>query len=260
MTTESRREAKLSQFCHDYVAARRPGFGYCFRYPGRSLSALVAIRRLPSLRAGPFDNVEGTAIRAELSRGSVVRRVIFPLMAVLRLPPGPGQYDLGSSKQTLRRKIRRAQRLGVGWAKVVEPEEQQKLLQLAAGWEQMHPAVHPRTPPVDHSSLLRYRLWLAAYSADGRPLLLSVTPVEREWALLYYFHSLAAGEEASNARYLMTQVLVEHLIALGVRYLIDPASPLGLTNGLRHYQRMLGFRLVRFHLAPCRRSWTIERP
>jgi hypothetical protein len=260
MITDSGREAELSRFCHDYVAAGMPGFVYLFRHPGRSLSAFAAISRMPCLRAGLSDGVEGAAIRVELSRGSVVRRTIFPLMAVLRLPPDPGQYELGASKQTLRRKIRRAQRLGVGWARVAEPEERQKLLQLAAEWERIHPDKYPRTPQIDHGCLLGYELWLAAYSAEGRPLLLSVTPVDGEWALLHYFRTLTTGEEASNARYLMTQVLVKDLIRLGARYLIDPASPLGLTNGLRHYQRMLGFRLVRFHLLPRRPSWPAERP
>ena len=43
----------------------------------------------------------------------------------------------------------------------------------------------------------------------------------------------------------MTQVLVEQLVALGVRYLVDQSSPIGLSNGLRHFQRMLGFRIHR---------------
>lgn len=72
----------------------------------------------------------------------------------------------------------------------------------------------PPAPQIDHGCLLGYELWLAAYSAEGRPLLLSVTPVDGEWALLYYFRTLTTGEEASNARYLMTQVLVKDLIRL----------------------------------------------
>ena len=80
-----------------------------------------------------------------------------------------------------------------------------------------------------------------------------MTPVDSEWALLHYFRTLTNGQEASSVRYLMTQVLVEHLVGLGARYLADPTSSLWLTNGLRHYQRILGFRLVRFRLAP--RRW-----
>lgn len=253
-SAEEEREAKLSRFCHDYVAGGVPGFGYFLRHPGRTLAAFLTICRMAPLTACLSDSAEGAAIRVELSRGSVIRRKAFPLRAVVKLPPGPGQYELGASKQTLRRKTRRAQRLGVGWARVVEPEEQQKLVLLAAEWEQIHPPGYHRTPQVDLGSLTSYGLWLVAHSAEGRPLLLSVTWVDGEWALLHYFRTLTTGEEASNARYLMTQVLANDLVRLGARYLIDPASPLGLTNGLRHYQRMLGFRLVRFHLLPRRRS------
>jgi hypothetical protein len=51
----------------------------------------------------------------------------------------------------------------------------------------------------------------------------------------------------------MTRVLIEHLVCLGARCLIDQASPLWLANGLRHYQRVLAFRLIGFHLVP--RRW-----
>ncbi len=254
----SDREAQLSQFCHDYVDVGMPGLAHCIRHPGKCLSAFVAVHRIPSLRADPADGVEGSAIRDELLRGSAIRRRIFPAMAVLTLPRHPGQYELGPSKQTLRRKIRQAQRLGVRWATVDEPEERRKLLELATEWERNHPVDCYRNPDPQLSPLLSYGLWLAAYSAAGRPLLLSVTPVDGEWALLRYFRTLTAGEEASSARYLMTRVLVEHVVRLGARYLIDQSSPLWLSNGLRHYQRMLGFRLVRLHLAPRGRSWPRE--
>jgi hypothetical protein len=249
--TDSNREAKLSRFCHDYVDAGMPGLVYCLQHPGKCLSAFAAVFKLPTLRADLSENLEGSVIRVELSRSSVIRRTIFPLRAVLALPRDQGQYELGSSKKTLRYEARRARRLGVRWCRVDEPAERRKLLQLAAEWEHAHPVEYYRTPYyTDHSPLLDYRLWLAAYSAAGRPLLLSVSPVDGEWALLHYFRTLTTGQEASSARYLMTQVLVEHLVDLRVRYLADPASPLWLANGLRYYQRILGFRLVRFHLVP----------
>jgi hypothetical protein len=131
---------------------------------------------------------------------------------------------------------------------VDDPAERQKLAQLAAEWERIHPVEYYRNPDPNVTCLLSYGLWLAAYAADGRPLLLSITPVDGQWALLRYFRTMTSGEDASNARYLMTQVLVEHLVRLGVRHLVDQASPLWLSNGLRHYQRILGFRLVRLHL------------
>jgi hypothetical protein len=43
----------------------------------------------------------------------------------------------------------------------------------------------------------------------------------------------------------MTQVLVETLAARGVRYWVEGTHPAELPNGLRHFQRMVGFRLHR---------------
>ena len=46
----------------------------------------------------------------------------------------------------------------------------------------------------------------------------------------------------------MTQVVVERLVERGVRYLADVSSPAHLSNGCRHFQRMLGFRIARVSL------------
>jgi hypothetical protein len=43
----------------------------------------------------------------------------------------------------------------------------------------------------------------------------------------------------------MTQVLVATLSERGVRKLVDGIHPADLPNGLRHFQRMVGFRLAR---------------
>jgi hypothetical protein len=250
---DSNPEAKLSRFCHDYVEAGMPGLSYCLRCPRKCLSASLALCQMPWLKADLSSSPEGAIIRMELSRGSVIRRTMFPLRAVLTIPRGHGLYELGGSKKILRYEARRARRLGIHWARVNDEAERRELLRLAATWERTHPIEYYRNPDPQVDLLLNYRLWLAAYSADGRPLLLSVTPVDGEWALLRYFRTLAAGQEATSARYLMAQVLVEQLVDQGARYLVDPASPLWLANGLRHYQRILGFRLVRLHFASRRR-------
>jgi hypothetical protein len=137
--------------------------------------------------------------------------------------------------------------------------ERRKLLLAADEQERIHPDETYRNLNPDNSDLLGYELWLAAYSAEGHPLLLSVTPVDGDYALLKYFRTLGVGEEFSNARYLMTEVLVDHLIARGVKYLLEGGS-LAIPNGLRHYQRMLGFRFVRTRIADSRRarnSWLV---
>jgi hypothetical protein len=153
--------------------------------------------------------------------------------------------------------VRYAQRLGVSWAEVNDTQERFRLLELADRYERTHPNIIYRNPNPDNSHLLPYRLWLAAYSAEGRPLLLSVSAVDGDLALLSHFRTLGCGQEQSNARYLMMQVLVESLVSRGVRYLLDSGSP-AMPSGLRHFQRMLGFRIVRIRIArlrPGRITW-----
>jgi hypothetical protein len=258
MSTGSEREAMLSAYFKDYVALGKPASTYVLRHPYLSLSAFVALHRLPLLSAPLTDTLEGAAIRHGLSRSSPFGRTVFhSATSVLLLPQDRTQYSLGASKQTLRRKVRAAEKLGVRWAKVDDPQEQQSLLKLANDHERTNPDPEYREAKPDNDDLLKYRLWLVAYSRDEQPLLLSVTAVDSEWALLNYFVTLGTGPEHSNARYLMTQVLMEHLIDAGVRYLGDESSPIKLRNGLRHYQRMLGFRIFRVRLtSPPRRRET----
>jgi hypothetical protein len=254
---KSSHEVTVSRYFEEYVATGKPGYIYVIRRPFKSLRALVALFRLPCLHVVPSSaSVDGAYLRALLSPRSapllsprsMLEHAAGFATAGLSLPPEPGQYSLGASKQTLRRKVRRAQRLGIRWAEVSDPQERHELLNLAEEYERTHPDATYRNPNPDNTDLLGCRLWLAAYSAEGRPLLLSVTPVDGELAALGYFRTIGFGEEQSNARYLMTDVLVEHLVGCGVRFLLDGGSP-AIPNGSRHFQRMLGFRIVRVRIA-----------
>jgi hypothetical protein len=252
--TETDYEERVRSYFHDYVdRGKPPGYVYIARYPGKSLRAFMALFRLPCLHIAPSSAaIDGVHIRTLLSQRSApvlsprsgLERLAGFATTALSLPGEPGQYSLGAAKQTLRRKMRRAKQLGVRWAEVNDPEERLGLLKLAADYERIHPDETYRNPNPDISDLLDYRLWLAAYSAEGQPLLLAVMPVDGELATLAYFRTIGAGEEQSNARYLMTEILVEHLVGLGVRYLLDGGS-LAMPNGRRHFQRMVGFRIVR---------------
>jgi hypothetical protein len=249
-------ETRVRDYFYDYVDCGKPGYVYVARHPRRSLGAFIALFRLPCLNVAPSPaGFEGAHIRALLSEHSAsslsprttLERLTGLATSVLSLPAEPGQYSLGASKQTLRRKVRRARQLGVRWAEVSDPQERQRLLKLAEEYERTHPDATYRNPNPDISDLVRYRLWLAAYSAEGQPLLLSVTPVDGELAVVRYFRTIGAGEEQSNARYLMWEILVEHLVERGVRYLLDGASQ-AIPNGRRHFQRMLGFHIVRIRV------------
>jgi membrane-associated phospholipid phosphatase len=258
--TATNHEAKVWRYFHDYVDGGKPGYVYIIRHPGKSLGALIALVRLPYFRVARSSvGIEGTAIRALLSPRvtallsprSILTRIAGFATAALILPLEPGEYSLGASKQTLRRKVRRARKLGVRWAEVTDLQERRELLKLAEESERTHPNATYHNPNPDLSELLSYRLWLAAYSVNGTPLLLSVTPVDGELAVLAYFRTLGAGEGQSVSRYLMTEVLVENLVDRRVRYLLDGAS-LAIPNGIRHFQRMVGFRIVRIRIARSR--------
>ncbi len=252
--TETGPEILVSQYFQDYFACGKPGLRFIVRKPVKSLRMLGALRRLPRLEVVPsFADIEAAAIHGPLARHTILARSGLSVATVLPLPQEPGQYSLGASKQTLRRKVRHARRQGVTWAEVTDVAERKELLQTADEFERTHPNETYRNLSPDNSELLDYRLWLAAYSADGRPLLLSVTPFDDELALLTYFRTMGTGDEQSNARYLMTQTLVDQLARRGVRYLLDSGS-VAMPSGLRHFQRMLGFRIVRIRTANSARS------
>ena len=248
--TEPAPEAVISGYFHDYLDSGHGQHVYVLKHPFRSLGALTALYRLPCLYLRrPCPGSESAIIWEILPRHSMHVPGVGYVMSALRLPCEPGQYSLGASKQTLRRKIRKAERLGIYWAEVQDTQERLGLLKLADYREQTHPDARYRNDNPENSDLLSYELWLAAYSADGRPLLLSVTPVDGDFAYLRYFRTLGDGEEESNARYLMTDVLAEHLVSRSARYLLDCAFPAWQHEGLRHFQRMIGYEIVRIRVA-----------
>ena len=176
--------------------------------------------------------------------------------SVLELPAEAEEYSTGAAKQTLRRKARVALRAGVTWRVVEDPAERRRLREMADEQERHHPDALYRIREPDSEDLLHYPLWLAAYRPDGRPILLAVTPVDGRTAVLRYFRTLEHSDLAGATRYLMTQVLAEELVRRGMRYLFDSTHPLWLPNGLRHFQRMMGYRLARVVVRTCRASAT----
>ena len=244
-----RSEPALAEFWTSYADGERRGPAFAARHPGRLWSALRAIRRLPTIDARPSDTPGGRAIRATLSaRGplGVPARVLGA--AVLTVPADPQDHLRGRSAQTLRRKIRSAERQGVTVHGVSDHCERMRLLVLADDAERNHPDPAYRVASPRNFDLLDHGLWLVASDSEGTPLLLSVTPVDGELATLRYFRTLGGGSAHSDSRYLMTHALVAELSQRGVRWLLDTDPPGIQKNGLRHFQRMVGFRYARVRL------------
>jgi hypothetical protein len=172
------------------------------------------------------------------------RRAMLGVSAVLETPTRPGTYEEGRSRATVRRKIRAAEKQGVT-VRAVRMADRANLLALADYHERANERDEYRNASPDNDDLLEYDLWLAAYDAYDQPIMLAVIPCAGEWAVLRYFRTLTAGQASSDARYLMAREVAEALAARGVRALVDTARPHWLPNGLRHFQRMIGFRLVR---------------
>jgi hypothetical protein len=240
-------EALLSDYLRSFAEREGTPSAHVVQHPAATLRAARALLGLTTITARVSASVEGEAIHREFNRFRS-RRWLLGLATVLEIPADPAAYRSGSSKQTLRRKTRAAQANGVTWHRVEDRSERHRLLELANLHERLNERELYRQTEPDNDDLLQYRLWLVACAKDGAPILLSVTPHDGAWASLRYFRTLSAHEDASAARYWMTDVLVEHLANAGVRYLIDAAVPHWLPNGLRHFQRMLGFRLVRLRV------------
>jgi len=242
-------EQRLAAYWDEYVEDGRRGPRHVLAHVRQSWQAWSAIRRLPVLDANPSDSPGGRAVRSVLeARASygVPGRLLGT--AVLEVPPVPDDYLEGRRAQTLRRKIRSAHKRGLAVRRVADPAERRALLGVANSAEQTHGDPAYRVTAPNNDDLLQHDVWLVVESPEGTPLLLSVTPHDGEFATLRYFRTLGSGVAHTDARYLATSALVSELAEREVRYLIDTATPPEQTNGLRHFQRMVGFRYARVRL------------
>lgn len=247
--TDTESEKGLAAFWTAYVDAGRPGLRWALAHRREVRDAVRAIRALPVLEARPSDTPGGRAvcdvIATRVSYG-VPARLLGT--AVLEVPADPEEHLVGKRAATLRRKIRAAEKHGTKVRPVDDDAERRALVRAADEAEQEHVDPGYRVEDPDNDDLLAHDLWLVAEDGAGTPLLLAVAPYDGQLAVLRYFRTLGRSDEHSDARYLATSALVEALSARGVRYLLDTATPPEQTNGLRHFQRMVGFRYARVRL------------
>ena len=240
-------EPALSDFHATVVTAGGRPRDHLWRHPVAGAAAVAAVVRLPRLSASlSADTAGGRALLHTLTRPGPFRTPFgWTGVAVLDVPADAAEYSLGAARQTVRRKVRAAQKRGVTVRPVDDPAERAALLARADEAEAAHADDRYRNERPDNSDLLDHDLWLGAFATDGAPLLLSVTPTDGEWGQLRYFRTLGSSPAHSDCRYLATQALVHALSARGVRHLVEGTHPAELPNGLRHFQRMVGFRLAR---------------
>lgn len=252
-------EPELAQFWTRYLDDHHQRLGFVVHHPWWTLLACVAALRLAwvSCHVDPASGPEDTQHPArDAVLGVLAMRGLGGLparwtgLAALSVPADPADYSHGARRQTLRRKCRAAERSGVRCRVVPRGPERAALVELTHHAEQAHPDAWYRNPAPDNSDLLHHDLWLVAEDAGGVPLLLTVVPVWGDTAVLRYFRTLGWERVHSDARYLATRALVEELSRRGVRTLLDTEHPGEQSNGIRHFQRMVGFRYHRVRRAP----------
>ncbi|WP_456935709.1 hypothetical protein [Geodermatophilus sp. SYSU D00684] len=239
-------ERALSRYYSTYRRSGRTSPAFVLRHPLASLLALVAITGLPSRTASLSATPAGVALYEALRRPALFRAPLgMTGVSVLSIPEDPRGYLHEPGRQTLRRKWRAARRSGLVCRSITDPAERRSLLEVADQAERSHPNPLYRNDRPDNAELFEYDLWMGTFSATGEPLLLSVTPTDGEWALLRYFRTLGRGRQYSDSRYLATVALVEALHQRGVRHLADTWHPGEIPEGLRLFQRWVGYRIQR---------------
>lgn len=245
----ARQDQQVADFWDQY-AAERGRLRFAARHPVTVARAVAGMRSLPLVTAHLSRSGEGRAIDGAMRRPGLTRKpFVATCAAVLSLPVDPAAFLEGRRMQTMRRKLRQAGKAGISVRTVTDPTERDGLLALANEVERGHPDPEYRVEHPRNDDLLACSLWLAAVDAEGATLMLGVLPVDGEWASLRYFRTLGHDDVHSLSRWATTEAMVRELTARGVRHLLDPEHPGSQKPGVRHFQRMVGFRFARIQLA-----------
>ena len=253
--TDGASEQSLAAFWTAYVDAGRGGAPFILRNWPSSWAAVRAVRRLPVVEARPSVTPGGRAVRRVLAtRASygVPGRLLGT--AILEVPEDGDEYVLGRRRPD----VASQDPLG-GAARAQGPPDRRGRRAARAGGGRQPRGAEPRRPVLPRADTAqrrpdrprrlahRRRPRGAAAAARGGAARRRV----RDAALLPHPR---ASDAHSDARYLASSALVAELARHGVRYLLDTATPAEQTNGLRHFQRMVGFRYARVRLRLARRA------
>jgi hypothetical protein len=239
-------EESLSRFFADYVDSGR-STGHLLRRPVAVLRAFLALQRLPVVETAPGTGPDGAMIRAALRR-PLKLVVLRGVNAVLEVPATRAEYLAGRPKHALRQNLRTGEKQGMTVRVISDADERAALVRFANHYERINPVEEFRTDSPENDDMLPVRLWTLTESADGRPLLLAVAAVDGPVAVLRYYRTLSDDDAASAARFFTMPFFVDRLRELGATHLAETARPQWLPNGLRQFQRKVGFRLVRLRL------------
>lgn len=242
-TPKSKTDRMLADYWRHYVDSGRGGALFVARNLGYSLRALRGIQKLPRIfPPQPSDSPGGRAVERVITQKGPLG-LPARWWGFVGLPVQAASLDRPEAKQ-LRYSLRQAEAAGIT-CRPVDAGERIRLVELARERERHHPDPTYRVDRPQTDDLLAYELWIVAEDEAGTPLVLAVAATDGEFAVLRYFRTLGSGENYSLSRYVAHQAIVEVLAAQGVRWLLDNTPPAAQTNGVRHFQRILGYRHLR---------------
>lgn len=245
-TPKSEADRTLAEFWRSYVDAGQGGFQFVAKNPRESLRALLAIQELPVVYPHRLsDSPDGRAIAEVLRQkgpGGLPAR--WWGSSALPIPEDPADSLKSREAKRLRYTLRLAKAENIS-CRMVEPDERAALVESANERDHHHTNPTYRNTDAENSNLLDHDLWIVAEDEGGEPLLLAVVATDGEFAVLCRFRTQGDTEKHSLSRYIAHYAVVEALAARGVRWLLDNTPPAAQTNGVRLFQRILGFRHVR---------------
>ena len=247
-TPKTEADRALADFWRSYKDAGQGGFRYALKNPRDVLRAMIAIRELPTIYPPQLsDTPDGRAIGRVLHQkgpGGLPAR--WWSFAALPVPERPADSLKSPQAKRLRYTLRQAAAANIT-CRPVEPSERAALVEEANERDRNHSNPTYRVENPQNEALLDHDLWILAEDDTGEPLLLAVVAVDGEFAVLRYFRTLGDSEKHSLSRYVAHYAIVEALSERGVRWLVDNEPPASQTNGVRLFQRIIGFRYVRIH-------------
>lgn len=245
-TPKSDADRALARFWRGYADAG-PGSGrYILRNPREAAQALLAIQKLtvvfpPPLSESPGGRMLADAFHQPGPAGLPARWWSFSALAI--------PDDLPESLKTPEAKRLRYNRRLAESRNIITRQphagERGRLVEMADHRDRHHPNPQYREADPCNQDLLEYDLWILTEDHAGAPLHLAVAATDGMFAALRYFRTLGDGHSHTLSRYAAHWAVVEALAERGVRWLVDNQPPGAQTNGVRHFQRIVGYRHVR---------------
>jgi hypothetical protein len=241
------RAADLDRAGEIITASRQNGHGmkalarYGCRHPGQLMEVAAAILRLPRLQVIVSAESHGENLIKRLGRRSFSAMGWYPAESAMVLPVDEATYLRGKARQALRTNVTRAKKDGLRCLRVSDADERKR-------WTDEIFAA--RTAPENLAEFMEHYETRGAVGptdmhvivdAEDQLVALCEVAVDTETAMVDVFVKMPDHPSAAVARYMMLLDIVSGLIDRGVKVLLVDASRLHVSEGIRYFQRRVGF-------------------